>query len=181
MWLLEHNLCLMRVQWHMEQMFCEICLRMAEKLAFMEDWTWLFKWLHSYGPKSVPSTRGFGTEKRSKKPIFQGLKLPVSINGDTEFISPFVSRTFELIAFLSSNFKVSVAVAFLQRRDNLICFDGNAISYSVSANLFDKTGDLRVSAQFRQQVVDHFLPCCILRSAHSTHRSGDKGHKLSKT
>ncbi|EOB07911.1 hypothetical protein Anapl_14281 [Anas platyrhynchos] len=94
--------------------------------------------------RSVPSTRGFGTEKRSKKPIFQGLKLPVSINGDTEFISPFVSRTFELIAFLSSNFKVSVAVAFLQRRDNLICFDGNAISYSVSANLFDKTGDLRV-------------------------------------
>lgn len=67
-----------------------------------------------------------------------------------------MSSTFELIAFLSSNFKVSVAVAFLQRKDNLICFDGNVISYSVSANLFDKTGDLRVSARFRQQVVDHF-------------------------
>lgn len=75
-----------------------------------------------------------------------------------EFISPFVSSTFELIAFLSSNFKVSVAFAFLQSQDNLICFDGNAISYSVNANLFDKTGDLPASARFRQQVVDHLSP-----------------------
>lgn len=73
------------------------------------------------------------------------MKLPVSISGNIEFTSPFVSSTFEITAFLSSNFKVSVAVAFLQRRGNLICFDGNAISYSVNANLFDKTGDLRVS------------------------------------
>jgi len=138
------------------EMFCEICLCIAEKLAFIEDWTWLFKWFHSYGAKSVCSSWGFGTEKCTKKPVFQGLKLPVSISGNIEFIFPFVSSTFELIAFLSSNFKVSVAVAFLQRKDNLICFDGNVISYSVSANLFDKTGDLRVSARFRQQVVDHF-------------------------
>lgn len=58
-----------------------------------------------------------------------------------------MSSTFKLIAFLSSNFKVTVAVAFLQRKDNLICFDGNVISYSVNENLFDKTGDLRVSVQ----------------------------------
>lgn len=163
------------------EMFCEICLCIAEKLAFIEDWTWLFKWFHSYGPKSVRSSWGFGTEKCTKKPIFQGLKLPVSISGNIEFISPFVSNIFELIAFLSSNFKVSLAVAFLQRKDNLICFDGNAISYSVSANLFDKTGDLWVSARFRQQVVDHFLPCRVLRSAYYAYRSVDKGHKLSKT
>lgn len=89
---------------------------------------------------------GLVIEKCYKQPIFQGLKLPVSISGSFELISPFVSSTFELIVFLSSNFKVSVAVAFLQRKDNLIYFDGNAISYSINANLFDKTGDLRVSA-----------------------------------
>lgn len=89
---------------------------------------------------------GLVIEKCSKKPIFQDLKLLASISGNIEFISPFVSSSFEIIAFLSSNFKVSVAVAFLQRRDNLICFDGNAISYSVNANLFDRTGDLRVNA-----------------------------------
>ncbi|CAM9967363.1 unnamed protein product, partial [Bubo scandiacus] len=70
--------------------------------------------------------------------------------------------TFELIDFLFSNFKVSVAVAFLQRKDNLISFDGNAISYSVNANLFGKAGDLQVSARFRQQAIgwpvkDHWM------------------------
>lgn len=90
---------------------------------------------------------GLVIEKCYKKFIFQGLKLPVSVRGNVEFISSFGSSTFEWIVFLSSNFKVTVAVAFLQRKDNLICFDGNAISYSVDANLFDKTGDLRVSSQ----------------------------------
>jgi len=92
---------------------------------------------------------GLVIEKCYKKPIFQGLNLPVPVSGNIEFVSPFMSSSLELIAFLSSNFKVSVAVAFLQRKDNLICFDGNAISYSINANLFDKIGDLRVSAGSR--------------------------------
>lgn len=127
-------------------MFCEIYLRIAKRLTFLRIG-------HGYSSDSTLVTQnqftswGLVIEKCYKKSIFQGLKLPVSIRGNVEFISPFVSSTFELIAFLSSNFKVTVAVAFLQRKDNLICFDGDAISYSVNANLFDKTGDLWVSAQ----------------------------------
>ncbi|KAF4801090.1 hypothetical protein TURU_037332 [Turdus rufiventris] len=75
--------------------------------------------------------------------------------------------TFKLIAFLSSNFKVTVAVAFLQRKDNLICFDGNVISYSVNENLFDKTGDLRsdVRKQTDGPVITGGLQQCPVRAA----------------
>lgn len=127
-------------------MFCKINLYIAKRRTFLRIG-------HSYSSDSTLMVQDQFTswwlviEKWYKKSIFQGLELPVSIRCNAKFISPFVSSTFKLIAFLSSNFKVIAALAFLQRKDSLICFDGNAISYSVNANLFDKTGDLRVSAQ----------------------------------
>lgn len=95
---------------------------------------------------------GLVIEKCYKKSIFQGLKLLVSIRGNVEFISPFASSTFELIAFLSSNFKVTVAVAFLQR---IILYVLMAMPFHIPSMQISLTRLVTCRWVLRQQVVNH--------------------------